>query len=235
MLGIIPYGTNEPLPRRRFPYVTTLLVLANVAVFIYEVFLVAGGGEPALTAFVQHYAVTPAHIMASNWLDPTLITSIFLHGGVFHLVSNMLFLMAFGDNVEDRLGPITYLIAYLLWGIAGNIAHILLNPGLNLPSLGASGAIAGVLGAYLVLFPRGVVRVFFFFFIFFTFTRLPAILIIGSWFVMQLFSGLGSLGAPIADTGGVAVWAHIGGFIAGVATALALRRPDPREAVTDPS
>jgi membrane associated rhomboid family serine protease len=234
MLGIIPYGTNEPLPRRRFPYITALLVLANVAVFIYEVLLVASGGEPALTGFIQQYAVNPAYISAGHWLDPTLITSIFLHGGLFHLASNMLFLMAFGDNVEDRLGPVAYLAAYLFWGIAGNIAHILLNPGLDLPSLGASGAIAGVLGAYLVFFPRGVVRIFFFFFIFFTFTRLPAALIIGSWFIMQLFSGLGSLGAPIADTGGVAVWAHIGGFIVGVATALLLRRPDDREAITVP-
>jgi membrane associated rhomboid family serine protease len=223
MIGIIPYGTNEPIPRRTFPYVTAALVAINIGVFAYELLLMGGRGSAALNDFITQYGIIPQQFSGHSLLDYRLITSIFLHGGFLHLISNLLFLMAFGDNVEDGLGHLRYAVLYLVWGVIGGLTHIFFNAGSLVPTIGASGAIAGVLGAYLVMFPRGSVRVFFLFFIFFTFTRLPAIFLIGSWFIMQLFNGIGALDPQTAPTGGVAVWAHVGGFIAGVVTALLLK------------
>ncbi len=226
MIGFIPFGTREDMPRRTFPIVTLTLVALNVLIFIYQLMVLNAAGPQGLQAFVTAFGTIPARFFA-NPFDPSLITSMFLHGGFLHLAGNMLFLLAFGDNVEDRLGHVKYGLLYLLWGILGSLAHIFLNPASVIPSVGASGAIAGVLGAYLILFPRGMVRTLFFIFIFFTITRIPAVILIGSWFLMQLFSGIGALGAATAQTGGVAFWAHIGGFIAGFVTALFAPRVKP--------
>lgn len=232
MIGFIPFSTREQIPRRTFPFVTITILLANLAVFAYQIKLLFDFGPGALENFFLQYGLIPAQFLAGGFLDPALITSMFMHAGLLHLAGNMLFLLAFGDNVEDRLGHLRYAIMYLLWGVAAALAHVFFNPGSLVPSVGASGAIGGVLGAYLILFPKGVVRSIFFVFIFFTVTRLPAALMILVWFGMQFYSGLASLGAETAQTGGVAVWAHIGGFLAGLLTALllpkrALSRPEP--------
>ncbi len=230
---MIPIGTREYPPRRRFPIVTIILVLTNVAMFAWELSIQVSGGDPALSDFFMKYGTVPAYITSgdhgfSAYL--TLVSSMFLHGGFLHIASNMVFLLAFGDNVEDRMGPALYLVFYFLAGIAAGLAQVLAAPSSLVPGIGASGAIAGVLGAYLVLFPRGLVRVFLVIWLFVQIAWVPALLFIGLWFVLQLFSGIGSLGVATQQTGGVAYWAHIGGFISGVVLALLLRpllRPTP--------
>jgi membrane associated rhomboid family serine protease len=139
----------------------------------------------------------------------------FLHGGWLHILGNMLFLWVFGDNIEAVLGDLLYIVFYLAGGLAASVAHILLSPGANVPSLGASGAVAAVLGAYVVMFPKSQVRVLYFAF-FIGVTRVAAVVFLGFWFIMQLFNGVASLGVQTAQTGGIAYWAHIGGFVFGV-------------------
>jgi membrane associated rhomboid family serine protease len=232
---LIPIGTEERLPRQRLPLVTAALVLINVAVFTYQVMVLGTSGEAGLAALIADFGVVPAHFTAGQWINPDLISAMFMHAGLLHLASNMLFLAAFGDNIEDRLGPVGYLLVYFGCGIAASLAHIAVNPASTVPSIGASGAIAGMLAAYLVFFPTGLVKALFFLGFFITVTRLPAILFIGFWFVTQLFSGLASLGAATAQGGGIAFWAHIGGFVAGFAVALVLRmaRVGSRHALSD--
>jgi membrane associated rhomboid family serine protease len=203
----------DTLRSRRFPIVNWLLIILNGVVFYYELKL----GEKGLYRFTQTWGLIPFRL-ASNpaeaWV--TIFTSMFLHGGWFHILSNMWFLAIFGDNIEDRLGSGRYLIFYLLSGVAAALLEAYLLPGSKQPMIGASGAIAGVLGAYLVLFPRAritsVVPILFIF----TLVEIPAIVFLGFWFVTQLFSGWFSLQG--ADVSGIAWWAHIGGFVFGALT-----------------
>ena len=203
-------------PRRTVPYVTYGLVAANILAFLWELSL-----GPNLQAALFNIAFIPARYwLPGNWVFDllTIVTSMFLHGSLMHIGSNMLYLWIFGDNVEDRLGHGRYLLFYLLCGFLATLAHALAGPSSGIPAIGASGAIAGVLGAYLILWPHARVMTLIPIFFFITVRELPAILILGLWFVLQLFSGVGSLGVVDAqDTGGVAWFAHIGGFIAGLA------------------
>jgi membrane associated rhomboid family serine protease len=203
---------RDTVRSRTAPVVTVALIAINVLVFLHEVAL-----GPYLERFVMAYGLVPARFVywKGDPLDPLrflpLLTSMFWHGGWLHLLGNMLYLWIFGDNVEDRLGHLRYLLFYIAAGIAAALTQVALNPASTLPTVGASGAIAGVLGAYLISYPSA--RVLTFFPPFFLF-EIPAFAYLAFWFVMQLLSGLGSLGLP--ETGGVAVWAHVGGFVAGV-------------------
>lgn len=190
------------------PYVNWTLIALCVAAFLYEFLL----PPRQLDAFIIQFGAIPADIAQFNDLY-TLLTSMFLHGGWAHLLGNMLFLFIFGDNIEDAMGHLSYLLFYLLCGLAAALAQIALNVDSTIPIIGASGAISGVMGAYIVLFPHGKVRALVFFGFFGQVVLVPAWVMIGLWFVLQLFSGFVSLGA--ADVGGVAFWAHVGGFIAG--------------------
>lgn len=220
----IPFGTREKEAKRRFAYVTAFLVLANVLVFIYELYLQLNIGEAQLGAFLSDFAVIPARLTGGDLIEPGLITSMFLHAGLLHIASNMLYLMPFGDNVEDRLGHLRYLLFYIICGIGASVVHIVLNPDSTIPALGASGAVAGVLAGYLVFHPRGTVRGLFFLWIFITRLDLPAAVFIGFWFFIQLFNGLTSLGVATSETAGVAFWAHVGGFLTGLILAPLLQQ-----------
>jgi rhomboid family protein len=207
------FPLRDRLPSRTTPYVTWLLMAANVLAFLYERAMVEAVGD----RFVVAWGLVPARFAH----DPageavTVVTSMFLHGGWLHLGGNMLFLWIFGDNVEDRLGHGRYSLFYLLSGAAAAAAQFFIDPTSPVPMVGASGAIAGVLGGYVLLYPRARVLVALPIFVFVQFFELPAWVVIGEWFVLQLFNGAFSL-APGASGGGVAFFAHIGGFIAGVA------------------
>ncbi len=208
---LLPVGDDNSA-RRTVPYVTYLLVLVNVVVFIVEL----AQGE----AFIVKWSFVPQRFLDNPGGDfPTLFTSMFMHGGWFHIVSNMLYLWIFADNVEDNFGHLKFLAFYLVCGLAATFAQMAVSPHSEIPSLGASGAIAGALGAYVLLFPRGRVKVLLGFFI----IPLPAFVVLGLWIVLQLFSGIGSIMSQ-ADGGGVAYMAHIGGFAAGLILAFFLRR-----------
>jgi membrane associated rhomboid family serine protease len=218
-------------PRRTFPFITYTLIALNVLAFVWELSL-----GPQLDEALFRSAFIPARYwIAGNWgFDLfTIVFSMFLHGGLMHIGSNMLYLWIFGDNIEDRLGHGRYLLFYLLCGFAATMAHAVFSASSKIPAIGASGAIAGVLGAYLLLYPHARVMTLIPIFFFITVRELPAILILGLWFVLQLFSGVGSLGVPDAqDLGGVAYFAHIGGFVAGMLFILLLggfRTPRRRE------
>lgn len=202
-------------PRRTVPVINYLLIVLNVLAFLWELSL----GPRLEPALVQLAFIPARYWLPGNWgFDLlTIVLSMFLHGGLMHIGSNMLYLWIFGDNVEDRLGHGKYLFFYLLCGFGATLAHAFFSPGSRLPSIGASGAIAGVLGAYLLLYPHARVMTLIPIFFFITFRELPAVIILGLWFVLQLFSGVGSLGVPDAqDMGGVAYFAHIGGFVLGM-------------------
>ncbi len=212
---------KDTTPRRSFPIVTILLIVANILVFLYQITLPEG----ASVAFIQTYALVPRHIefalqgrhygLAQALLP--LLTSMFLHGGFLHILGNMWFLWIFGANVEDRMGPATYLLFYTVCGLVSGIAQLFFSWGANIPSLGASGAISGVLGAYIVLFPGSRILTLVPLFIIWFMARIPAVIFIGLWFIAQFLSGIGSLHTPgAANTGGVAWWAHVGGFLMGV-------------------
>ena len=224
----VPVGTEEPVPRRRFPIVTAIIIALNIAVFLFELSILLTGDERALDAFFRSYGAVPAAITSGQSIAVpfylTLFTSMFIHAGLAHIGFNMLYLAAFGDNVEDSLGHFHYLIFYLLSGLVAVFAQVAVNPASQVPSVGASGAIAGVLAGYLLFFPKGIVRMLLFLGIFITVTRVSAVLFIIFWFIMQLFVGVASLGAVTEQTGGVAYWAHIGGFAAGFVLALLYRR-----------
>jgi len=205
------------------PYVTYALIVANVLIFIG--YLPLMGDERALMRFYGDYAMIPAQVtQAGAWSG--IVTSMFLHGGLMHLVGNMLFLWIFGDNLEDRMGHLPFLAFYLATGIAAGITHILGGPFSQVPTVGASGAIAGVMGGYLLLFPRARVDILLIFIVFFRIITIPAALLLAVWFAIQVVSGLGS----DPDMGGVAYWAHAGGFVAGIvlATPVFLRLGGPR-------
>jgi membrane associated rhomboid family serine protease len=217
------------------PVINLLLIAANAILFFYELSL-----GPRLEAFVMSTAFVPARLTAGGLGPADLglglesgLLSMFLHGGWAHFLGNMLFLWIFGDNVEDRLGHVRYLIFYLLAGYAATFAHLWFNPGSAVPAIGASGAISGVLGAYLLLYPKARIQTLIFFGFFARFTMVPAWVFLPFWFLIQLVSGVASLGVPNAETGGgVAFFAHIGGFVAGPVLLLLLgggRRPARRQ------
>jgi membrane associated rhomboid family serine protease len=217
-----PLGTEEIIPRRRFPVMTAAIVVINSLVFLYEVFILITSGEQGLSAFVGTFGLVPAAITNDqsilSVLYLTFITSMFVHGGLLHIGFNMIYLAVFGDNVEDLMGPGLYAIFYILCGLAAALAQIASDPASKLPNVGASGAIAGVLAGYILLFPAGSVRVFIFLGFFIRIARVPALLFISLWFIIQLFGGVDSLRVT-NETGGVAYLAHIGGFLAGLALA----------------
>jgi membrane associated rhomboid family serine protease len=208
------------------PVINYLLIAINVAVFLYQIQL---GSEGAIQEFINRYGVIPLEIAGRQDLY-TLLTSMFIHGGWAHIIGNMLFLWVFGDNVEDAFGHVGYLVFYLLTGLAASAAHIILNPGSQIPSVGASGAISGVLGAYLIFFGSNPIRVLIFWFV----TVVPAWVMIGLWAVQQFMATYGSIAHTDQTTGGVAYAAHAGGFVAGLLVAVVLRgsvgRPEQRPA-----
>jgi membrane associated rhomboid family serine protease len=209
---MIPVADDNPSRRR--PVVTYTLIVANILVFLYQWLL----GE-RVDAFIQTWGAVPAYITdpgAHPLASLTLISSIFLHGGWAHLIGNMLYLWIFGDNVEDRLGRVGYLAFYLVAGLVAGLAQVLPDPASTIPGVGASGAIAGVLGVYLLLYPTAPVRVMVPGLYMLRLARVPALIVLGFWFVLQLFNGVLSLGSGVAAMGGVAWFAHIGGFVAGL-------------------
>ncbi len=211
---MIPIG-DDNIRGAPFPIINTLLIVINTIVFLFEFTM----NQDALQTFINHWGMIPTQILAGQRLV-TLLTGMFLHAGWLHLIGNMVFLWVFGDNVEDILGHIPYLVFYLLGGLAAAAAHIYFNTTSNVPSLGASGAIAAVLGAYIIMFPRAKVRTLVFLGFFGFVTRISAIIFLGIWFALQLLNGLLSLGVDTAQTSGVAVWAHVGGFVFGAIVGL---------------
>jgi rhomboid family protein len=214
---------RDTIPSETAPVITRLLIAANVLVFLHQ----AGLGQYAGEAFIRTYGLVPrrVHLDRVETLSP-LLSSMFLHGGWMHLLGNMLYLHIFGDNVEDRVGHLRYLLLYFACGIIAGIAQVTINPHSALPMVGASGAIAGVTGAYFLFFPRARIVTLVPIFIFLQIIELPAVFFLLFWFAFQLLLGIGSLGMDTA-TGGVAFWAHIGGFLAGMVLGpmLALSRP----------
>ena len=197
-----------------FPFVVLFIIAANIALFFYEVSL-----GKSLELFIKNYAVIPVVFFSATTgmisrIYP-LFTSIFLHGSLVHLLGNMWFLWIFGNNIEDRMGHIRFPLFYLSCGVASALAHTYINPESTIPTIGASGAISGVLGAYLVLYPFAkvltLIPIFFIYFV-----RIPAFFFLGLWFLIQFFSGASSMLSKDAASGGVAWWAHIGGFVAGI-------------------
>jgi|TARA_Y100000310_G_scaffold40408_1_gene37952 membrane associated rhomboid family serine protease len=199
-----PYKDDNP--RILFPFVTYTIIGINSLVFIYQYLILP---PESLGHIISTYALTPA---APSVI--TVFTSMFMHGGLMHIIFNMWFLWIFGDNIESVLGHKRYVLFYLLCGVGAALAQIQINTGSQIPMVGASGAIAGVLGAYLIRFPRATVHVLVILIIFITFIRVPAMVVIGIWFFSNLTAGLGTLG--IEETGGTAWFAHLGGFVSGV-------------------
>ncbi|NLF64844.1 MAG: rhomboid family intramembrane serine protease [Chloroflexi bacterium] len=206
---------RDQIPTKRVPLVTYALIAVNVLVFLLE--WLAGSGQEAL---VYEFALIPAEVTAGLDVGDVsdIFTSMFMHAGLAHLLGNMLYLWIFGDNVEDSMGGLKYLSFYLIGGVVASVTHILTNPNSQIPTVGASGAIAAVLGAYLILYPQSRVLTIIPFGFFIRMTMVPAIVLLGFWFVLQFFSGLLSVGAT-EDVGGVAFWAHVGGFVAGMVLA----------------
>jgi membrane associated rhomboid family serine protease len=213
-------------PRRTFPFINVLLILTNVAVFLYQLSLSMTLSPRAFNALMSAYSTVPAripaflagHTSAATALLP-LVTSMFIHAGILHIAGNMLFLWIFGDNVEDYFGHLPYLFFYFFCGIGSGLFHVIFNLHSTIPAVGASGAISGVMGAYIVLYPRARILTLVFIFL----IPIPAVLVLGAWFALQFLSGVGSLG--MASSGGVAVWAHIGGFLMGMAITALLKDP----------
>jgi membrane associated rhomboid family serine protease len=222
---MVPLPLTDHIRRRSFWVVTLGLIAANVWVFLFE--LRQGRG---LNQLVFLYGVVPARYITRhgyvNLNVPgfviTTLVSMFLHGGWLHLLGNMLFLFVFGRSVEDRFGHISFLFLYLLSGFAGAVLHVILNAGSRLPTIGASAAIAGVLGAYFVSFPRARITTLIPLFIIFWTVELPAILVLGYWFLIQFVMGYQMLAIQSATGGGVAWWGHVGGFVMGMLLALIL-------------
>ena len=207
---------RDVIPSRTFPFFTVTLIVLNSVAFLFELSL----PDRAIQSFLSTYGVVPARFDVL-----TIFTSMFLHGGWLHFLGNMLYLWIFGDNVEDRLGHARFVVFYLLCGAAAAFAHVWVNPASTIPTIGASGAIAGVLGAYFVLYPHSRVLALVPLFIIWELIEVPATIFLGIWFVMQFFSGVGSLTKASVETGGVAFWAHVAGFLAGIAAVLVLKKP----------
>ena len=216
---------RDTIPSSTVPFVTYLLIAANVSVAFYQTSL----GSAAVEPFVYTYGLVPRLFVTGHGHGlASLVTSMFLHGNWVHLIGNMLYLHIFGDNVEDRLGHARFLAMYLVTGLIAGIAQIVVDPHSPLPIVGASGAIAGVTGAYFIFFPRARIVTLVPIFLFFQVVQIPAVFFLVFWFAFQLMAGLGSLGAQTA--GGVAFWAHIGGFVGGMAVGPALAHRARRRA-----
>jgi membrane associated rhomboid family serine protease len=232
---VIPLRDANPTQRR--PVVTLAIAALCGLAFAWELGIRSSGGEAALNAFFLERGAVPAHITAAlagqgSLLEQAVdvLTSMFLHGGWLHLLGNLLYLWIFGNNVEDRLGHVPFALFYLVGGVAAVAAQVAIDPTSTIPMIGASGAIAATLGAYLVFFPGARVVTLVFLGFFYQLIQVPAIVVLGFWFVLQLIDGIGSLGLDAA-TGGVAFFAHIGGFVAGVVVALLVGRGRPRTAL----
>src|SRR5436309_3131505 len=212
-------------PSRTYPFVNITLIFANVVIFLYQVGLEATLPRRAFDALLLSYSTVPArfpaylagHVSFEVSFVP-LLTSMFLHSGFLHLAGNMLFLWIFGDNVEDFFGHVGYFFFYLVCGLGAGLLHVLFNLGSTIPALGASGAISGVMGAYMVLYPRERILTLVFIFV----VPIPAVFILGYWFLLQFLAGIDALGT--SAKGGVAVWAHVGGFLLGVLLTQLVRR-----------
>jgi membrane associated rhomboid family serine protease len=207
---------RDVIPSRTFPFFTISFIVLNTIAFLYEQSLT----RPGLEIFVRTYGVVPAQLQPI-----TIFTSMFLHAGWGHFLGNMLFLWIFGDNVEDRLGHARFVAFYVLCGVAAVFAHVYMNPASRIPTIGASGAIAGVLGGYFVLYPQSRVLALLPLFIIWEIVEVPAILFLGMWFLLQFYYvGVAAMTAG-GQGGGVAFWAHIAGFLAGMAAVVLLRKP----------
>lgn len=220
------FPLRDTIPSRTFPFVTLSLIVINLLVFFYELSL-----GPALNNFFIAYGIVPSDYLNINLKNPVnlvglslpLFTSTFLHGGWFHVIGNMWYLWIFGDNIEDRTGHVRFLFFYLSCGMLAGLTHILMNPYSSIPTVGASGAIAGVMGAYFLLFPRSKILTLVFLFIFIQIIEIPAVFFLGFWILFQFISG--SLSAGLTEnSGGVAWWAHIGGFLIGLVLVLFFKK-----------
>ena len=210
---------RDVIPSRTTPYVTISLIVLNVIVFAYEFTL----DDRLLNGFILYFGLIPA---AFSWV--AVLTSMFVHGGLLHVGANMLYLWIFGDNVEDRMGHARFLIFYLLCGVAAALAQTAIRPDSIVPMVGASGAIAGVMGAYFVLYPHSRIVTLLPIFFFIQLIEVPALVFLGLWFLLQFISGVGSIASATGaePAGGVAFWAHIAGFVAGVSGVMFFRRPE---------
>ncbi len=220
-------------PTRRTPVVTLGLIAACFVAFAWQLGLLASGGQPLLEAFLRDHGVVPADLASAAGggrlvSEPVLdlLTSQFLHVGWLHLLANMAYLWIFGNNIEDRLGRPGFLAFYLAAGVAAGLTQVLIDPASSIPLVGASGAIAATLGAYLVLFPAARILSLVFLVFFYQLIQVPAVIVLGFWFILQLIDGVASLGTTAE--GGVAFFAHIGGFVAGLLVGAGLRVLGPR-------
>ena len=234
---MIPIPLNDNIRRRTFWAVTLSLIVVNTWAFLYELSL-----GHLLDRFIFTYGLVPARYMtAQGFVIPSVLAlfvpifvSMFLHGGWLHLIGNMLFLFVFGRSVEDRFGHARFLALYFVSGVGAAFLHIYLNAGSRIPSIGASGAIAGILGAYFICFPRARITTVIFLVFFFWTIRLPALLVLGYWFLVQFATGFQMLTIQSATGGGVAWWAHVGGFLTGLILALVFQPRRPRVEVIRP-
>ncbi len=228
---MIPLRDSNPV--RRTPIATIALIVANVVAFAYRLGAESNGGEPGVEDLFFEYGLVPTELVAAWGAgNPfgaetlAVFTSMFLHVNLIHIAGNLLYLWIFGNNIEDRLGRAWFIVFYLFGGVAAALAQVAIDPTSAVPMVGASGAVSAVLGAYLVLFPGARILSLVFLGFFYQLINVPAIIVLGLWFVLQLIDGVGSLGLAGAE-GGVAFFAHIGGFVAGAAVGVLIRgRPD---------
>jgi rhomboid family protein len=223
---MIPIPLNDHIRRRIFWTSTLLLIIANTCIFIFELSL-----GKNINRLVFLFGIVPARYTTSYGIAHTgpagfvvpVFASMFLHGGWLHLIGNMLFLFVFGRSIEDRFGHLKFLLIYFASGLGAALAHIILNAGSAVPSIGASGAIAGILGAYAFCYPRARITTLIPLFIIFWKVELPALLLLGYWFLIQFFTGFQMMAIESATSGGVAWWAHVGGFVTGILLAIGVR------------
>lgn len=224
------FPIKDNVPSRTYPVVTVGLIVVNVVVFIVEIAM----GSRGLQRFAYSHGLIPVYVTAygsgagvsAGQALPPFFSAMFLHGGWLHLIGNMWYLWIFGDNVEDRLGHVRFLVFFILCGVMGNVAHYAFNHMSEVPAIGASGAVAGVLGVYLISYPGARILTLIPIFFFIQFVELPALIVLGFWFILQFLNGLGSVVVSTA-TGGVAWWAHIGGFLGGIVI-FRLFKPRPK-------
>jgi membrane associated rhomboid family serine protease len=224
---VIPLRDANPV--RRTPIVTIAIIVACIAAFAYRLGVESDGGMAAVEAFFSQYGIVPAKLTAA-WGEGRFVgeetlaifTSMFLHVNLIHLVGNLIYLWIFGNNIEDRIGRLGFLLFYIGGGVAAAFAQVAIDPTSDVPMVGASGAISAVLGAYVVLFPGARILSLVFLGFFYQLIEVPAVIILGFWFLLQLIDGIGSLGLAGAE-GGVAFFAHIGGFVAGVLVGIVVR------------
>jgi membrane associated rhomboid family serine protease len=230
------FPIRDTVPHRHLPFATWGLIAVNVFVFFRELAL----SPHAVEQMMYLFGLVPARFLHPDWAAQVgyphtylpFVTTMFLHGGWLHIIGNMWVLAIFGDNVEDRMGPIRYLLFYFLCGIAAGTVHVLTNPTSTVPAVGASGAIAGVMGAYFALYPKARILAMFPIVFWPIFFEVPAYLYLGFWFVMQFFSGVLAIQTPRA-VGGIAFWAHVGGFVTGLATFWIFLRREPVKLAVD--